>query len=57
MISRVDELLRRQATMEYVTDRLHLDRVRSLLKMISQRKKYLDEKRQMFQADGGKHLP
>ncbi|KAF8337378.1 Ion transport protein-domain-containing protein [Cantharellus anzutake] len=31
---RVDELLRRQAMMEYVTDRLNLDRLRSLLKMV-----------------------
>src|SRR5258708_10103682 len=53
--SRVDELVRRQASTEYGTDRLDLDRVRSLLKMIWQRKKYLDKKRQLLQADAGEH--
>jgi len=42
---KVDELLRRQTTIEYVIDRVDLDRVRSLLKMICQRKNYLDERR------------
>jgi len=38
---RVDELLLRRTTIDYVTDRMNLDRVRSLLRMIYHRRKYL----------------
>ncbi|KAG8959952.1 calcium channel protein [Tulasnella sp. 419] len=38
---RLDEMLRRRTTIDYVTDTVNLDRVRSLLKMIYFRRRYL----------------
>ena len=48
-LSRVDEMLHRQPTAEYVTDRVNLDRVRSLLRMIYLRRRYVAWKEQQAQ--------
>lgn len=42
-------MLRRQTTVDYVTDRVNLDRVRSLLKMIYHRRRYLAIKEEALQ--------
>ncbi|KDQ07800.1 hypothetical protein BOTBODRAFT_591897 [Botryobasidium botryosum FD-172 SS1] len=48
---RVDELLLRRTTIDYVTDRMNLDRVRSLLRMIYHRRKYLALREEQSRED------
>jgi len=38
---KVDELLRRQSTKSYIADRVNVDRVRSMLRMVHHRRKFL----------------
>ncbi|KAG8895553.1 calcium channel protein, partial [Tulasnella sp. 403] len=56
---RLDELLHRRATTDYVTDLVNLDRVRSLLRMIACRRRYLAYREAQAAAEliRLKHIP